>query len=383
MNDLDRRRRKHLILTITHQCNLSCRYCYEANKSPGTMPLEVAQRVIEKHFANSECFDEIEITLHGGEPFLAFKRLREICEWLWSQSWPKPYVIFVTTNGTVVHGVVQQWAAGHRKAVCLALSLDGTAEMHNANRSNSFDKIDLGFFQRTWPDQPVQMTVSDLTLHTVAEGIIYLHSLGFKINCTLACGIDWSKPETLKQFQIQLEKVTEFYLREPEIEPCDFMLMKMSAIGAESSEGKALLGVTGKRSEKWCGIGTELVAVDCDGTEYPCHLFLPFAVGERLGPHQRFDFATCTSLDDERCNDCVLLPICPTCYASNLLENGSPDVRNLPLCSLTKIRALASSSMQAQMLLRRSEFRLFGQMKPTNLMFTIMGIERVQSSVHL
>ena len=372
------------MLTLTHECNLSCRYCYEVNKSRSVMPVSVARNTIEKHFKNSEAFDEIEISFHGGEPLLQFDTIRSLCEWMWSQSWSKPFIIYATTNGTLAHGEIQNWAARNKDRFCLGLSLDGTEEMHNTNRSNSFNRIDLKFFQKTWPEQAVKMTVSDLTLPNVAEGIIYLHQLGFKIEGGFAYGLDWSSKKTLEILAAQLEKLADYYLLNPAITPCSFINMELSVVGMMGSpEGEDLAMSEERHSKKWCGIGTELFAVDVDGTEYPCHLFLPFASGRKTPAFANFDFSDLGQLLDTRCEDCVIHPICPTCYASNLLETGSPATRNSSFCTLHKLRALASSNMQARMILRRSEFSKFNQMEPDELLLTIMGIESIQSSIRL
>ena len=138
-------RRKIVELVLTEQCNLSCVYCYEHDKDVLKMPNDIAKKAIEEAFTDSS-FNEVEIDFFGGEPFLAFNDMKEICEWFWQQDWPKPYIVFAPTNGTLVHGDVRDWIYKNRERFFLGLSVDGTASMHNLNRCNSFDKIDLDFF---------------------------------------------------------------------------------------------------------------------------------------------------------------------------------------------------------------------------------------------
>ena len=102
-----------------------------------------------------------------------------------------PHTIFLTTNGTLVHGDVQKWLIDHKDCVICGLSLDGTREMHNTNRSNSFDSIDIDFFAENYPMQDIKMTISRETLPTMAEGVMYAHKRGFEVSCNLAYGIDW------------------------------------------------------------------------------------------------------------------------------------------------------------------------------------------------
>src|ERR1035437_594237 len=375
-------RRKTLILTLTEACNLACRYCYESFKSSRKMPLSVAQDAITRHFRESESFDEMEISFHGGEPLLEFETMRDICEWVWERQWEKPYICFATTNGTLAHGAIQVWAARHRANFYLGLSLDGTPVMHNLNRSNSYEQIDISFFQRTWPDQPVKMTISDATLPYLAEGIKHLHESGILVHCNFAHGMDWTQEGVVSMLTAQIEKLMVYYLAHPEITPCDFMMMQLDVIGARcrrTEERGELSGHDG--FTKWCGIGTNMVAVDVDGREYPCHSLLPNTMGSRMNQYRCFNFADRSSLQDDRCKGCVLLPICPTCYGSNILANGHPSLRDMGICNLTKIRALASSKLQAQMLVRREEFPSFRKLEPRSLVDTIRGIEAVQSDI--
>ena len=377
-----RRRRKILILTLTEACNLACRYCYESNKSTRKMSLSVAQDAIARHFRESESFDEMEISFHGGEPLLEFETLRAICEWVWKCRWDKPYICYATTNGTLAHGAVQVWAAQHRADFYLGLSLDGTPRMHNLNRSNSYEQIDIPFFQRTWPDQPVKMTISDATLPYLAEGVIHLHESGILFNCNFAHGIDWLKGGTVSTLTAQIEKLITYYLAPPEITACYFMMMKFDIIGARCRRAVE----RGELSDddvlpKWCGIGTDMVAIDVDGREFPCQFLLPNTMSQRADQYRSFNFADRSNLQDERCKGCVLLPLCPNCYGSNILANGHPSLRDMGICNLTKIQALASSNLQAQMLVRREEFPSFAKLEPRVLLDTIRGIEIVQSGV--
>ena len=337
-------RRKTVSLTLTHSCNLECVYCYEGFKNSLAMPLQVAKDALVRHFAASLGFDEIEIDLGGGEPFLAFDTMRQLCEWFWSHEWSKPYICFATTNGTLVHGKVQDWVHANRDRLWLSLSIDGTPDMHNLNRSGSFSRIDVDFFRQNWPSQPVKMTVSRLTLGRLAEGVQYLHGLGFGVQVNLAYGVQWSDPTILSGLSRQLVALVEFYVHNPEVPVCTLLSMEIGRIDTPGDEKK-----------KWCGVGTDMVAVDTDGSEYPCHLFQPISMGERAPVGQMLDFSVVERLLDPCCGDCPLVPICPTCYGANYLETGTMWMRNRDLCKITKMRALACSYLQARRILSKTD----------------------------
>ena len=260
------KKRKILMLTVTEDCNLKCLYCYENHKTPRAMELGIAKAAIERHFRDSNSFDELQIEFFGGEPFIQFELIKIICDWVLSKSWAKPYLFFATTNGTLIHGKTQDWVYRNKERISLALSLDGLPEMHNYNRSGSFNKIDCRFFANTWPKQPVKMTVSMHSLPFLAQGVVFLHNMGFKVDGNLAQGIDWSDAANITLVADQLDKLVLFYVNHPEIEPSSFLSMDIQRATQESVP-----------IIKWCGVGTEMVAVGIDGQEYPCHIFQPYS----------------------------------------------------------------------------------------------------------
>ena len=143
---MEERKIKTVTLTLTQACNLSCTYCYEHHKSNRRMSVETAKSIVDYELKNFADFEGIEFDLFGGEPFLAFDLVREITDYICSKKGDIPCTVFATTNGTLVHGEVQDWLREHVGCFICGLSLDGTRDMHNVNRSNSYDDIDLDFF---------------------------------------------------------------------------------------------------------------------------------------------------------------------------------------------------------------------------------------------
>ena len=158
------RKIKTVTITLTQSCNLKCTYCYENNKSSKTMDFDTAKNIIDKEIQNREMFEGFEFDLFGGEPFLEFELIKQITEYVCEKLCGYPHTIFLTTNGTLVHGEIQKWLLKHKDCVVCGLSLDGTREMHNINRSNSFDKIDIDFFAQNYPMQDNKMTISNTLL---------------------------------------------------------------------------------------------------------------------------------------------------------------------------------------------------------------------------
>ena len=330
------KKRNILYLTLTEQCNLACVYCYERNKSLTRMPVELAKSAIVDAFENND-FEEVEINYFGGEPFVAFSELQTICEWLWGRTWPKPYICFATTNGTLIHGKTKEWVRANHRRLVLGLSFDGTPAMHNMNRSSSFSRIDVGFYKQLWPFQPVKMTLSKLTLPLLAEGIVYLHGIGVAATCNPAYGTNWEESD-YNIFADELRKVVKFYIENPHIYPIN--------IATVSLEHMTNVG----KEHRWCGAGRSMTCVSMDGKRYPCQMFMPSSAGDGVNIDEAFYKLKKSALIDKRCKRCPIASICPTCYGSNLGETGDIATRNAHHCAFSKIRAKGTAYMLSHML---------------------------------
>lgn len=348
---MDKYKPKVVSITLTQNCNLACTYCYEHNKSLQVMNFNTAKSIIDKEFSTLKDDEYIEFDLFGGEPFLEFELLKRITEYVCEVKGNNQCQLFATTNGTLVHGEIQEWLRNHRCFVC-GLSLDGTREMHNINRSNSYDDIDLDFFIDLYPKQDVKMTISKETLPNLAEGVIELHKKGFLVSCNLAYQIDWSASENVFILYRELQKLIDFYLDNPEIVPCSMLEMGFSNVAAYADE-----------AIKFCGAGTTMRSYDVDGKFYTCHFFMPLSVGkEKAEDARKIEFPKETipnELLDKKCVDCIIKSVCPNCFGANYAATGNIYSRDDNMCKLTKITLKARSYFRAKQWEQ-------GQLKGTN-----------------
>lgn len=332
---------KVVTITLTQNCNLSCSYCYEHHKSERTIDINVAKSIIDAELAVLENDEIIEFDLFGGEPFLEFNLIKEITEYICKNAGKKQFQIFATTNGTLVHGEIKEWLRQHACCFVCGLSLDGTRDMHNLNRSNSYDDIDLEFFKELYPQQDVKMTISQKTLPNLADGVIDLHNKGFLISCNLAYQIDWSSEENVSILNRELNKLIEFYLDNPNIEPCSMLEMGFTNVGAYSED-----------AVRFCGAGQTMRSYDVDGKVYPCQFFMPLSVGEEKASKSKeiafpIDIIP-TELLDEKCKNCIIKSVCPNCFGANYASTGSIYKRDDNMCRLTKIILKARSYFRAK-----------------------------------
>ncbi len=362
---------KVVTITLTQNCNLACTYCYEHHKSKKTINFETAKSIIDAEFSNLKADEKIEFDLFGGEPFLEFELIKQITEYICSVKENRQCQIFATTNGTLVHGEIQEWLKLHECCFVCGLSLDGTREMHNINRSNSYDDIDLEFFRNLYPQQDIKMTISKETLPYLADGVIELHQKGFLVSCNLAYQIDWSATENIELLNRELHKLIDFYLKNPDIEPCSMLEM-----------GIFNVGTNGDDALRFCGAGLSMRSYDVDGRFYPCQFFMPLSVGEEKAARaNQIEFPTSimpTELIDKKCRDCVIRSVCPNCFGANYASTGNIYKRDDNMCKLTKL------TLKARSYFRAKQWEL-GQLKgtPDEIQATLNAIVKIQEQLKI
>lgn len=330
---------RSVTLTLTNKCNLNCIYCYESKKSSSKMTYDIAKNIIDKE-TNESNGTMIIFELFGGEPFLEFDLIKKIYNCIEEKNLKK-WIMFATTNGTLVHGEIQNWLVEHKKHFVCGLSLDGNRNMHNINRSNSFDKIDIDFFRTNYPNQHVKMTISPDTLPSLSEGVIFLHEIGFRVNCNLAFGIDWSDIKNITILEKELKLLIDYYLKNPDEEPCSIL-----GLGFEQIVKKK-----GEFIKKWCGTGTHMHTYDINGKCYPCQFFMPLSVGDEkalLLEHSNFKEEISLQELDEKCQSCVVSSACPTCYGSNYINTGNVYSKDDYYCKMMKVIMKARSYFRAK-----------------------------------
>lgn len=328
---------KTLMLLVTYKCNLRCSYCYEPKVNTSHITEKQAKRILSKEIqALSDSCDELEIHFMGGEPLLEFSLLKNLAEWLWSSPFPMPpFRLFAPTNGTLLDEEMKEWLSMHRDRFYLGLSFDGDMNMQNTNRSSSYSRVDLDFFSSTWPEQSVKMTISPQTVDRLCDGIIFLHEKGFKhIRADLAMGesVEWGSKELLLYKQ-ELEKLSDFYLSNPLIEPCSLLTMNILDAGKHW-----------KTPVKGCSCGEDLICIDLTGRHYACHLFSPITIPVAKADEstKNIDFHNHDLFVSECCRKCFLETVCDHCYGMNYICNGDVAMPSPSHCSANKIRFVAN-----------------------------------------
>ncbi len=343
MAEINKQQNQRITITLmlTHQCNLNCVYCYEKNKdTQRVMTIDTMKSIVTSSFAKyKDSFKEIVFDFMGGEPMLEFETIRQLAEWTWEQQWPMPYLFYATTNGTLLTDEMKDWLRQYKERFVLGLSYDGNPLVQDQNRSYSSNRIDIGFFTRTWPFQSIKMTISPFSISYLYDSIKYLNQIGVKkIFANLAYGVEW-RTEHLNIYQRQLSQLVSYYNEHPEIERVSLLNINLLAIFHKNS------------GNKYCGAGSGMVFHDFDGHAFPCHLLSPVNLDlDALNDIKDTDYCDGDAFAPDECKSCKLFNICPSCCGMNYLYMKSFKSRFPFMCQAIKIQTAQNMMLQYNLL---------------------------------
>ena len=353
-------------LCLTHRCNLNCIYCFEKHDAKHEMSYETAIDCVQRVLKSTEMDSTIEFIFFGGEPLLRFDLIKNIVNYILSLNTKQRCRFFASTNGVLLTSEMKEWFEEHKEIFVLGLSLDGTPDSHNYNRSNSYDKIDILYFKNTWLTQNVKMTVSEATIANYANDVLHIHSLGFGINGGDVClgNTGWQNKDLLKVFGKQLMLLIDYYSN-----PEKALYNALLDIDLSRCAAKNIIML------KQCGVGDKLLFFDTDGKQYPCTYMTPmtFDVND-IEIIQKTNFKDPNEFIDSSCAaDCYLYPICKRCPAENYLHNHSFKLWNKDKCGFTEVIALIVSEIEARKIINNP--KIYDE---TKTYYTIEAIKKIR-----
>lgn len=132
-------RQKHLVLSLTENCNLRCDYCgyrdkYTDDFAPMNMSKEIIRKAIKQFFKHSIKSEDVFISFYGGEPLLSFDNIKYTIEICKEYHLGQKVNFAITTNGTYLNESMIDFFAEHN--FLLVISLDGPNDIHDRYRKN-------------------------------------------------------------------------------------------------------------------------------------------------------------------------------------------------------------------------------------------------------
>ena len=324
----------HLIVHPTLKCNLRCRYCWENGKRPDTMMSKNTLYGIANYI--SELSDlkkskQVHIDWMGGEPLMMgmefYDTARTIFEGVCD---PK---FFFRTNLSLID---EKWAEYIKdNNINIGGSLDGPKDIHDAQRSNSYDACMTGFNNL----RDHECRISDVACTVTQESSQRLPEL-FDFLEGLGVGSFVFNAEICAMSPIQMSFIYQqlYHLWADHGRPLIF-----PRFGEFQERIKSVMSDSVARDCSKGGCGQGWTILDPDGG---CHLCnhencsrntyfgnVNDAPAKELwdSPHRIHYFERVKNVRKSQCGDCIFRYVCNgTCYHHVLSLGGEYD----PYCGI-------------------------------------------------
>jgi uncharacterized protein len=270
-------REGHLVeLLLTEKCNLACGYCLAgAAQHMPHMSDEVAYRTVDLAYA-MDTPDGITFEFSGGEPFLRFRLMQDLVEYIRNHPRRNNRTVYVSlqTNGTLLDEQRVEWI--RQNGIIVGLSLDGDPASHNHSRpqvngGESFSKVLRGIdlLQRADVGFGVLLVLNRSNIGSVQSMVDFLVENGIssiKLNPVAYLGTgrqNWNsfgvtQDEVVAYFRAFIELIVERGC--PIIEANLFDMVRH--VVSKQRHSRCIRG--------YCGAGDTFSAIAADGSIYPC-----------------------------------------------------------------------------------------------------------------
>lgn len=312
-------------LLVTYRCNLDCKYCYISKKRNKDMTFEMAKSILERFLIKDGGL--LSITFMGGETLIAFDIIKKIVEWVVGGDWNRDYRFFGSTNGTLLNNDLKKWLDSYKSVLTLGLSYDGLPDIQKRNRGNN--KIDLDFFIKTWPKQPIQMTINEESVYKMAEGVVFLLEKGAFVHPNVAFEEKEWDIAAVNEYGRQLNMLINYYRKHPERPMISQFIHNLNEYANNIDHPQKQCEI--------CGAGNGFQVFDIDGLSYPCHILSPLVLRkENLELVNNGLISETSEFGDLDCVDCPYNTSCPTCLACNFIYRKQIQKRDKTHCRIMK-----------------------------------------------
>ncbi|MBU7028804.1 MAG: SPASM domain-containing protein [Theionarchaea archaeon] len=342
-------------LNVSHDCNLSCRYCYGGG---GTyvgekcyMDEPVGELSIDRLIEWSNGKKEVYVTFFGGEPLLNMKLIEHLVAYgdRKGDSEGKRIWYSITTNGTLLTEETVNFLNEHNFSVLV--SMDGPQFIQDTNRpfKNGKGSFDVAVPQirklistrKGNVTARATLTRDCMSLNTIIKG---LRDVGFKY-----VHIEPVTAEKSRSFAL-CEKDFDKLKGEYKAVGRVFLdnILKGTPFGFSNIVRTINMIYNSTVRYYPCGAGKNMVAVDPHGGIYLCHRFTgmeEFSLGTIYDP----DFSLQRKIlhmpvdSREGCKDCWARHLCGgSCWQENYFYNNQIDEPYKPRCDLFKYIAALS-----------------------------------------
>ncbi|OGR79076.1 MAG: His-Xaa-Ser system radical SAM maturase HxsB [Elusimicrobia bacterium GWC2_64_44] len=270
------------ILVLTQNCNHGCLYCQAGSGRGAGMSAATARRAVDLAFSSP--VTGLTLEFQGGEPLLNWPALKEAALYARKKSAKtgKELALALVSNFSLMDKAKAAFILENDISVCT--SLDGPADLHNANRpfsggnSHALAEKWIKFFQERRGVQPpggpsALLTVTRASLPRAREIVdeyarlklpyVFLRPLTPMGQAPKRWGeIGYSPEEFLAFYRAALDRVLELNRRGTPIKEKTAFLLVKKILGTQDNKYVDLRCP--------CGAGLGQLAYDVDGGVYTC-----------------------------------------------------------------------------------------------------------------
>ncbi|NEU04604.1 radical SAM/SPASM domain-containing protein [Clostridium senegalense] len=321
---------KFLVLWLTNDCNLRCKYCYaNAGEKNEYMTFETARKALEMPKS------KFKLQLAGGEPLLNFNLVKDIYNYLKVNN---PEIkIQMQTNGALINSEVAKEIK--KMDISLGVSLDGPIGINEKLRGKTKDVINgIKILAQEGIMVNLNCVVTNESiqhLHKLVDLALYLGNVG-------GIGLDLlretgraSNGEVKKATPSQIEKhLKEAYNRSIEL----YKLTGRKIIIREIEDARKRITENNICTDYCHAVYGGSMVVHPDGSLYPCG---------SLSKDEKYYMGNISNLSSQReiritnnksesCKICKYEKICVgACPARNIINGKSSEI-NIEDCILRK-----------------------------------------------
>jgi len=341
-------------LSLTHRCNLVCRYCYAGQAFKQDMSLDTARKAVDFAVRVTPPGRKIKICFFGGEPFLCFERMQAITAYIHerAQETEHPVGFSITSNGTILTQPMLDFLQAEEIDLCI--SLDGPAHVHDLNRRygngcGSFTDVAANLQKAMAQLDMVQVNAvyDPETVAFLPQTVDFLIGLGTAvIHLNPDIGASWNGVSS-GQLQDAFKRIADTYIQCYE---------QGQEIAINVIDSKIILFLKGGYGvEDMCGMGETQWAFAPSGNIYPCERFIGEDDDEalRLGNlNSGLDrIRQCALLErkgnrNKACQACGFKEFCMNwCGCTNYYMTGNINLAGSLLCSMEKAAIQAARTV--------------------------------------
>lgn len=346
-----------LTLNIVNSCNLRCRYCWNEAGSYGRsrpnykkMNEETAFKAVNLLIKEAKGADDLVVDFYGGEPLLNFELIKKTIEFCRDIQRKKKinFRFLLATNGTLLTKERGEYLIGN--GVDIAVSLDGPKKIQDKQRpfpdgEGSFKVIkdNINSLRQDYRSRIVGRATFTPFSTKIIETFKFLRNFGFERievceSEKAGYGLKsknkffFTGAEGLRRLKALYYNLAIFYTDEIIKGNLTYENTYFNRFFKQLSRLYHIQSIVGS-----CSAGFSLMAVDIDGSIYPCTAFVgvpQFSIGKvksGISEDKLKAFLGNKVSSSGFCNSCWAKRICRgcgSCYNLNYFSNkntGKPD----------------------------------------------------------